>query len=161
MPFETTITGVTHAIQQSVAPVFLVSGIGAMLAVMTNRLARIVDRMRTMERDDDLADSVFAAEWQLLARRSRLIRWSIALCTTTALLVCSVIAVLFIGSFLQFDTSEFVALAFAVAMLIFAAGLTVFLREVTVAISSMSTEPKRRRKAAPLPGPTDRPQSQP
>lgn len=155
MPFDTSIPSVAHAIQQSVAPVFLVSGIGAMLAVMTNRLSRIVDRMRAMERDGEHLDSAFIAEWQILARRSRLIRWSIALCTTTALLICTVIAVLFIGSFLQFDTSEFVALAFALAMLVFAAGLTVFLREVMAAISSMGTGPRQRRPAAANPGPSE------
>jgi len=43
------ITAVAHVIQLSVAPVFLLSGIGAMLAVMTNRLARVIDRARTLE----------------------------------------------------------------------------------------------------------------
>jgi hypothetical protein len=149
MPFDTSLTGVAHAIQQSVAPVFLVSGIGAMLAVMTNRLARIVDRLRAMENAGDISNAAFMAEWRLLARRARLIRWSIVLCTATALLICTVIAVLFIGSFLQFDTSEFVALAFALAMIVFAVGLTLFLREVMAAVSSMSTEPKRTIRPAP------------
>jgi len=43
------ITAVAHVIQLSVAPVFLLSGIGAMLAVMTNRLARVIDRARALE----------------------------------------------------------------------------------------------------------------
>jgi hypothetical protein len=46
---ETAIVAVGRAIQLSVAPVFLLSGIGAMLAVMTNRLARVVDRARGVE----------------------------------------------------------------------------------------------------------------
>ena len=144
MPIDTSIPGVAHVIEQSVAPVFLVSGIGAMLAVMTSRLSRVVDRMHALERDDSVSDAAFTFEWHELARRARLIRWSIALCTSTALLICMVIAVLFIGSFLRFDTSEFGALAFAVAMIVLAAGLTLFLREVMAAISSMSTEPKSR-----------------
>ena len=43
------IDAVAHVIQLSVAPVFLLSGIGAMLAVMTNRLARVIDRARVLE----------------------------------------------------------------------------------------------------------------
>ena len=35
---------VTHAIELVVAPVFLLTGIGAILAVMTNRLGRVIDR---------------------------------------------------------------------------------------------------------------------
>ena len=43
MPDES-ITSIAHVIQLSVAPVFLLSGIAALLNVLTNRLARIVDR---------------------------------------------------------------------------------------------------------------------
>jgi hypothetical protein len=42
---------VAHAIQLAVAPVFLLSGIGAILAVMTNRLGRIIDRARVLEKN--------------------------------------------------------------------------------------------------------------
>jgi hypothetical protein len=40
---------VAHAIQLAVAPVFLLTGIAAILAVMTNRLGRIIDRARVLE----------------------------------------------------------------------------------------------------------------
>jgi len=40
---------VAHAIQLAVAPVFLLSGIGAILVVITNRLGRIIDRARVLE----------------------------------------------------------------------------------------------------------------
>ena len=40
---------VAHAVQLAVAPVFLLSGIGAILVVMTNRLGRIIDRARVLE----------------------------------------------------------------------------------------------------------------
>lgn len=47
--FEFSDVQVAHAIQLAVAPVFLLSGIGAMLVVMTNRLGRIIDRARVIE----------------------------------------------------------------------------------------------------------------
>jgi hypothetical protein len=47
--FEFSDVAVAHAIQLAVAPVFLLSGIGAILAVMTNRLGRIIDRARVLE----------------------------------------------------------------------------------------------------------------
>jgi hypothetical protein len=40
---------VAHAIELAVAPVFLLTGIAAILAVMTNRLGRIIDRARVLE----------------------------------------------------------------------------------------------------------------
>ena len=40
---------VAHAVQLAVAPVFLLTGIGAFVAVMTNRLGRVIDRSRVLE----------------------------------------------------------------------------------------------------------------
>ena len=47
MPIAT--ADIAHLIQSAVAPVFLLTGVAAMLSVLTNRLARIVDRARTLE----------------------------------------------------------------------------------------------------------------
>jgi hypothetical protein len=46
---DTAVTAIAHVVQLAVAPVFLLSGIGAMLAVMTQRLSRVVDRARVLE----------------------------------------------------------------------------------------------------------------
>jgi hypothetical protein len=40
---------VAHAIQLAIAPVFLLTGIAAILSVMTNRLGRVTDRARVLE----------------------------------------------------------------------------------------------------------------
>lgn len=134
------ISGIAHAIQLAVAPVFLLSGVGAMLAVITNRLARIVDRARALERvthnDPDRADAA-RAELAVVARRGRVVSWSIALCTTTALLIAAVIASLFLGAFFGFDASVAVALLFIAAMLALIAALACFLREVFLATATL------------------------
>jgi hypothetical protein len=48
MPQETSLTAIAHVIQLAVAPVFLISGVAALLTVLTNRLARIIDRARAL-----------------------------------------------------------------------------------------------------------------
>jgi len=107
---------VAHVIQLAVAPVFLLSGIGAILAVMTNRLGRIIDRARVLEARLDGASAeliaLLRADLATLSRRAKLIGRAITLCTITALLVCTVIAVLFMSAFLRFDASIPVALLF-------------------------------------------------
>ena len=101
---------VAHAIQLAVAPVFLLSGIGAILAVMTNRLGRIIDRARVLEdRLDNASAELHPAlhtDLTTLSRRAKLISRAITLCTATALLVCTVIAVLFLSAFLRFDALD-------------------------------------------------------
>jgi len=71
------------------------------------------------------------------SRRAKLIDFAITLCTTTALLVCTVIAALFVNAFLGFDTSVSVALLFIAAMSAFFLGLVWFLREIYVATVSL------------------------
>jgi len=135
------ISPIAHVIQLSVAPVFLLSGIGAILAVMTSRLGRIIDRARTLEERLEQAPAERAAaieaDLAALIRRARLIGPAITMCTATALLVCLVIAVIFLSAFLRFDATVPVALLFIAAMLAFFLGLLWFLREIFVATASL------------------------
>jgi len=136
---------VAHVIQLAVAPVFLLSGIGAILAVMTNRLGRIIDRARVLEARLDGASAelitLLRADLATLSRRAKLIGRAITLCTITALLVCTVIAVLFMSAFLRFDASIPVALLFIAAMAAFFLGLLWFLREIYVATVNLRIGP--------------------
>jgi hypothetical protein len=59
----------------------------------------------------------------------------------TALLVCTVIAVLFSSAFLHFDASYPVALLFIAAMLAFFLGLLWFLREIFIATATLRIGP--------------------
>lgn len=135
MEGESGVTAVAHVIQLSVAPVFLLLGIGAMLTVMTNRLGRIVDRARVIQGKSgaERGDAHAEIEMQTHSRRGTLISRSISLCTLTALLICGVIVVLFVGAFLRRDTSPVAAWLFVAGMIAFFVGLLLFLREVLAA----------------------------
>jgi hypothetical protein len=146
MHHDSTITGIAQMIQLAVAPVFLLSGIAAMLAVMTNRLARIVDRARALEVEHIGATpalrDLIARELAPLSRRARMAGVAITMCTITALLVCAVIVKIFLGAFLEFDPYVPVAMTFILAMLAFFGGLLAFLREVLVATASLRIGPR-------------------
>lgn len=128
---------IAHVIQLAIAPVFLLSGIGAMLAVLTNRLSRIVDRARRLEAgmSQMAADAAARAHGELhaLSRRARLVNAAITLCTITALIVASVIALLFLGAFLGRNVGMAIAWLFVTGMVSFVAGLLCFLREIFMA----------------------------
>ena len=127
------LTMVAHVIQQAIAPVFLLTGVGAILSVLTNRLARVVDRYRSLNetRNDDKASH--KKEIEALSHRARLIHWAISLCTISALFVCIVIAALFVGSETGIDPSGVISTLFIAAMLALIAGLLCFLREIALA----------------------------
>jgi len=136
---------VAHVIQLSVAPVFLLTAIGTMLSVMTNRLGRIIDRARVLETRLESASPEgvphLHAYLATLSRRADLIGHAITLCTCTAVLVCSVIALLFLGDYLRYDMSVPVAALFVLAMLLLVAGLVNFLREIFIAKASLRIGP--------------------
>ncbi len=138
---------VTRAIQLAVAPVFLLTGIGSMLSVMTNRLARVIDKARSLEA---LLESsapekgeCIREKLSVLSKRAVLIGRAINLCTTTAVLICAVIALLFIGAFLDIDPSMPVALFFIAAMVSLVTGLLWFLREIYIATRSLHIGPEQ------------------
>jgi len=137
----TIVSTIAHVIQLSVAPVFLLTGVGAMLAVFTNRLGRVVDRARALEsRLPETAEperEAIHAELATLSRRAQLINWATSLCAMCAILICLVIAALFIGSFLAVDVSAVVGLLFVIAMLMLTVGLMSFLKEVHLATMTM------------------------
>ena len=143
---------IAHVIQQAVAPVFLLSGVAAMLNVLTSRLARVIDRARQLERDyHDLPTSdertVMRNRLAILARRSRLINLAITLCTVCALLICLVIVTLFVAALMDVSGSRWIAGLFVIAMLALIGGLLTFLREIFIATASVRIDPPRDRVA--------------
>ena len=140
------ITSVAHVIQLAVAPVFLLTGVGAILSVLVNRLGRVVDRFRALERKlPDATEPALAPaqmEMAILERRARMIHWAIGLCTGCALLVCIVIATLFVGSIAEAQMPVVIAVLFITAMLLLVAGLLCFLREIALATGSIHVEPR-------------------
>ena len=132
---------IAHIIQLVIAPVFLLAGVSGLLNVMAARLARVVDRVRSLELDVPNADAALRAqeieELQILDRRIRLCHLSIGLCTASALLICLVVIVLFVVSLQAMNFAVPVSLLFIAAMLCLTAGLMLFLTEVTIATRSV------------------------
>jgi len=131
------ITDIARVIQLSVAPVFLISGIAALLSVLSGRLARLVDRARILETlvaaSEDEAHAAAHAELRVLSRRSKLIYRAIALGTSSALLICFVVTSLFVSALARYPISNVVGALFIAAMLALIAALLFFLREVFLA----------------------------
>ena len=126
---------IVHLIQSAVAPVFLLSGVGVTLGVLTNRLARIVDRARFLELQastDSTSNSL-----RVLARRAHYINIAIALCTVSALLVSLVVMTLFASAFISVNLSIAVASLFVLGMICLTAAFGVFLLEVRLSVAAL------------------------
>lgn len=132
------IADLAKAIQLALAPAFLLSGIAALLSVMAARLARIMDRARAFADAHANAagcDHVFSArEVQALEPRRHLASVAITTTTIAALLVCLVVAALFLEVVLETPLRWLVSALFTAGMFALVIGLTFFLREVHLAM---------------------------
>jgi uncharacterized membrane protein len=133
---------ISAAIQLAVAPVFLLTGIGSILNVLTARLGRVIDRSRFVEAGLLDADSAATAEDRASARaelktldaRMNSANLAIAACTLSLLLVCITVAILFVSEFSPIKISAMVAALFIAAMGCLIIGLLLFLREVQLSL---------------------------
>jgi tetrahydromethanopterin S-methyltransferase subunit E len=131
---------VVHFIQLAIAPVFLLTAIGAMLGAMTNRVARIVDRARDLEQKLAAATEQNATEHrelQLLGQRARLINRAITLTVLSALMVCLSIGGLFVDAYWEGSLTTLVAWIFGASLAALICGLGYFLREIYVATATL------------------------
>ena len=132
---------VSHIIQLAIAPVFLLTGVGTKLTVLTNRLGRIIDRSRILEDrmlPEGFGDPVDRAEINVLYQRGHLINRAITLSTACGLLVCLVIATLFIGDALGLAFGKLIALLFVLAMMSLIGSFYYFMREIFIATATLT-----------------------
>ncbi len=138
------ITDITHVIQLAIAPVFLLNAVAAIIGVLANRLARVVDRIRYFEdRNEPFGPEELPRaqmERDRLARRLKLIYFAMTFQVFCALFVGLLIIVAFFDAFVSANLSKTIAALFAAAMMAFTGGLVMFLREIFLGINSPKRE---------------------
>lgn len=132
---------IVEAIHASVSPVFMLTGIGALLNVLAGRLSRVVDRARDREERHALVTAEERAQvvWELrlLSRRMSIINVSLFLAVASAVATCILVALLFIGALTHIRVGQVVALAFIAATTLLIAAFTGFLFEVRLSIRAI------------------------
>jgi hypothetical protein len=131
------VSTVAEIVRLALAPVFLLSGIGAFLNVLASRLSRIVDRSREIEplllASRGAEHDRWVADLRVLDRRMSLIGWATGLSVTSAMLTCLVVILLFAANLVRTRLGTEIAWLFIASMLAIGAGFAVFLIEATIA----------------------------
>ncbi|HYL24782.1 MAG TPA: DUF2721 domain-containing protein [Burkholderiales bacterium] len=140
MPTHAPLGDVAHVIQLAIAPVFLLTAVGTLLNVLTNRLGRTVDRRRVLVAALPQLDAAEAdrarAELSCNERRTRLTYVSISLAVLSALLICLLIAIAFVDALVTIDLGQLVVILFVLALLALIGSLTAFLREIFLGVNT-------------------------
>jgi hypothetical protein len=139
------ISDIGHVIQLAIAPVFLLTGVGTMLMVLTNRLARIIDRTRILEDRLDVGpNDMHMDELDVLYKRWHLINFAITLSTACGLLICLVIGLLFLGDTTNLPLDKFIAALFVSGMFALIGAFVYLLREIFVASTTLRSRRHKR-----------------
>ena len=111
-----------------------------MLGVLTNRLARIVDRARTLEERLESRTGKtkeLHADLLVLARRARYINVAISLCAVAAVMVAAVVVTLFANAFFGLGIAGVIASLFVGSLLLLSAAFIAFFIEVRYATAAL------------------------
>lgn len=135
-----------HAIQLSVAPVFLLTAIATLIGVLAGRLGRIIDRARDLE-DRLHAGTVFseAAAFRELGRartRGHIVNTALGLLTVAATLIGATVMTLFIGGTTSPKSEVLVPWTFMGGLVSFILALLAFLIETLLATHAFEFEAK-------------------
>lgn len=138
---------VQEIVQLSLAPVFLLAAIGAMLNVMNMRLTWLIDRIDFVERRADKGiGNREGEELPALRQRQTYTQMAVNLSTSAALTICLVIAILFVSAFIEPRIGTLVAVLWIATMLQLSIALLLFLRETRLATASARDRRKRSRE---------------
>lgn len=135
------VSDVAHIIQLALAPVFLLTGVGAFLNVCTGRLARIIDRARTITpripRLKGREHDQLLEELRILDRRMGVVDTAILLSVISACLVCLVVVLLFASEVVGHSFSRTIALLFIGSMLCQAFAFATFIVEIRLSAGAI------------------------
>jgi hypothetical protein len=141
-------------IQLAITPVILLSGVGALMITLTNRLGRVVDRTRGIAGQlrasakqvgatatEDKAQ--LESQLDILWRRAKLLRLAVTLAGFSMLLSCLLVMVIFVDAWMQRDFGIELVVIFAASVGTLILSLVAFLRDLWMSLWALSLEVNR------------------
>jgi Protein of unknown function (DUF2721) len=125
---------VQQVVQLSLAPAFLLSGIGAIMNVIMSRMIWISQRIENIEeRAESQRTAKQAREVGWLMRRRKLMQGAIMFSTAAAVMISAVIMLLFVSAYILAQIGTLIAALWVLTMLLLVTGLGFFLFETRLA----------------------------
>jgi len=138
-------------IQLAITPVILISGVGALMLTLTNRLGRIVDRTRSLAgqmRQGPVGERAHLdSQLTILWRRAQLVRRAVTYSGLSMLLSCVLVLAIFIDAAFQRSFGIELVVIFVASVLSLIAALIAFLRDIWLSLRALGLEVERARGA--------------
>jgi hypothetical protein len=121
-----------HVVQLSLAPVFLLSGIAALLNVFATRLGRVADQADVLA--DQPRETVGRdVQLSVLHWRSLALDWAVLLSAMAGVLTCGTVLALFLGVALNTGAASLLFLLFGAAIVFTMGALVAYVVEMLLA----------------------------
>jgi len=137
-------------IQLAITPVILISGMGALMLTMTNRMGRIVDRTRSLAGlvRGAAGDERRHLEGQLdiMWRRAVFIRQAVTFNGMSMLVACLLVIAIFANAVRGWQLEVVIMVLFTGSILLLIAALTMFLRDIFASLRALRLEVDRARQ---------------
>jgi hypothetical protein len=140
----TSLEQIIPEMRDAIGPVILISGVGLLLLTMSNRLGRAIDRARQLKaelpkRTEPEREQVLA-QIAIIYRRAKMIRLSITLAASSALLAAALVVALFLTALLRWDDAWLVSIIFIVCMISLITSLVAFIRDINLSLHALKLE---------------------
>jgi Protein of unknown function (DUF2721) len=146
-------TSLLPVIQLAITPVILISGMGALMITLTNRMARIVDRTRSLAGQVGQASGDdrrhLESQLDIMWQRAQLIRRAVTFNGLSMLVACFLVVAIFGGAMLGRDLGPVMLVLFAASIFLLIASLVAFLRDINVSLHAVQLEVERVRQGGP------------
>jgi hypothetical protein len=137
-------------IQLAITPVILISGVGALMITLTNRLGRIVDRTRSLagQMRQGAMEERGHLEGQLviLWQRAKLVRLAVTLAGLSMLLSCVLVLAIFVDASVRREFGLELVVIFLASVLSLIAALVAFLRDIWLSLEALALEMAKARE---------------
>jgi hypothetical protein len=139
-----TVPDLIPVLQVAIGPVILISGVGLLLLSMTNRLGRVIDRSRILDRElrpessEDPNRS--RAQLRILYFRARLLRRAIVLASVSVLLAACLIICLFVATLLQLNAAGVIIVLFISCLGSLICAMIEFIRDINQTLAAFKLE---------------------
>ncbi len=132
----------TGVLQASISPVALISGVGLLILSVSNRLGRVMDRLRELldRRRSGASDSHVANQITVLHQRARILRSSLTAAAICVLLASALVLLLFTVAMFGMRLEYLVIALFASSLFSLIVSLVLFIFDMNLSLRAVEEE---------------------
>ena len=139
-----TVTELVPVLQVAIGPMILISGAGMLLLSMTNRLGRVIDRARILDRElrPGTTEDPHRSREQLriLLFRAHLLRRAIVLAASSVLMAALLIISLFFATLFRVTSGTLIITLFVACMVTLIFSIIEFIRDINQTLNALKLE---------------------